>query len=58
MSRLLEVTISPGRPPKGVLFVTGAFAGEAPGTGGLAPERSCVPLVGNRGWLQLGERCP
>ena len=37
MSRLLEVTISPGRPPKGVLLVTATFAGETPATGGLPP---------------------
>ena len=38
MSRLLEVTISPSRPPRGVLFLTATFAGEAPSTDGLPDE--------------------
>ena len=40
MDSLLEVTISPSRPPRGVPLLTAAFAGEPPDTDGLPDEVS------------------
>ena len=52
MSRLIEVRISPSRPPQGVLFLTGAFADEPPATEGLPDELSqrLLGLTRRSGW--------
>jgi leucyl aminopeptidase len=52
MTRLLDVTISSGRPPRGVLFVTAAFAGEPAATEGLPDDlaRRLDGLTRRPGW--------
>ncbi|MFQ5349826.1 MAG: hypothetical protein ACE5EG_05220, partial [Thermoanaerobaculia bacterium] len=52
MSSLLDVVISPSRPPRGVLLLTAAFAGEPPAVGGLPDElaRRLRGLTRRSGW--------
>ena len=52
MSDLLEVRISPSRPPRRVLFAAAAFAGEAPATEGLPEDvaRRLRALTRRSGW--------
>ena len=52
MSRLLEVRISPGRPPRGVPLLLAAFAGEPPATAGLPDSvaRRLRSLTRRSGW--------
>ena len=56
MSRLLDVTISPGRPPRGVPLLTASFAGEGPVTAGLPGDVAgrLRSLTRRAGWS--GER--